>query len=41
LNTIKNYREMWEQTEQENLLKDRNRKLRIMELDREFLDTDL
>ena len=31
---------MWEKTEQENLLKDRNRKLRIMELDKEFLDND-
>ena len=40
LNTIKNYKDMWERTEQENLMKDRNRKLRIMELDKEFLDTE-
>lgn len=32
---------MWEQTEYDNLMKDRNRKLKIMELDKEFFDTEL
>jgi len=40
LNTVKNYREMWVANENENLLRDRNRKLRIMELDKEFMDSD-
>mmetsp|Transcript_5218 Transcript_5218/g.3940 ORF Transcript_5218/g.3940 Transcript_5218/m.3940 type:complete len:112 (+) Transcript_5218:982-1317(+) len=31
---------MWEKIEHENLLKDRNRKLKIMELDKEFLDAE-
>jgi hypothetical protein len=40
LNTVKNYKMTWEKTEQENLMKDRDRKLRIMDLDKEFLDTE-
>jgi len=41
LNTVKNYKELWEKIEHENLLKDRNRKLKIMELDKDFLDADM
>jgi hypothetical protein len=40
LETVKNYKELWEKIERENLLNDRNRKLRIMELDKEFLDNE-
>lgn len=40
LNTTKNFKDIWEKTERENLLKDRNRKLEIIDIDREFLDND-
>lgn len=33
-----NFREIWERTEQENLTRDRNRKIKIMEIDKEFVD---
>lgn len=41
LNTVRNYKEVWEKTEKDNLLRDRTRKLRIMEMDKEFLDNEL
>ena len=31
---------MWEKIEQENLLKDRNKKLKIMEMDKDFFDNE-
>lgn len=31
---------MWEKAEQDNLLQDRNRKLEIVALDKEFMDTE-
>lgn len=40
LATIKNFKDVWERTEKENLTKDRNRKLEIMEIDKEFLDNE-
>ncbi len=40
LETIRNYKRIWEETEYENLTKDRDRKLEIMELDKEFLDSE-
>ena len=39
LDTILNYKQIWERTEIENLTRDRNKKLEFMELDREFLDS--
>ena len=41
LNTIKNFKEIWESTEKENLLRDRNRKLELIDLDKEFFDNEL
>lgn len=38
LETVQNFKRIWEQTEVENLTRDRNRKIEIMEIDREFLD---
>ncbi len=35
-----NFKNIWERTENENLTKDRNRKLEMMELDKEFLDNE-
>jgi len=32
------FREIWERLEKESLIRDRDRRLRVMELDREFLD---
>jgi hypothetical protein len=40
LTTIKNFKEIWEKTEQENLKKDRNRKLEIIQIDKDFTDND-
>lgn len=40
METVKNFREIWERTENENLTRDRNRKLEIMEIDKEFLDNE-
>ena len=40
MDTVRNYKRIWEETEFENLSRDRNRKLEIMELDKEFLDTE-
>lgn len=33
-----NFKEIWERTEQENLTRDRNRKIKIMEIDKEFVE---
>lgn len=33
-----NFRQIWERTEQENLTRDRNRKIKIMEIDRRFVE---
>jgi hypothetical protein len=38
LDTIRNFKRIWERTEIENLTRDRNRKLEFMEIDKEFLD---
>lgn len=38
--TIQRFREIWERTEEENLRKDRDRKLEIMAIDKEFLDNE-
>jgi hypothetical protein len=35
-----NFKNIWEQTEIQNLTRDRDRKLEIMELDKEFLDNE-
>lgn len=40
LATVKNFKDVWERTEKENLTRDRNRKLEIMEIDKEFLDNE-
>ena len=40
LETVKNFKEIWERTEQENLRRDRDRKLEIMSIDKEFLDNE-
>eukprot|EP00347_Sterkiella_histriomuscorum_P009020 403342835 len=40
LETVLNFKNIWERTEVENLTRDRNRKLEIMELDKEFLDNE-
>lgn len=40
METIKNYKEIWEKTENENLTKDRDRKLEIIDIDKEFLDNE-
>ena len=40
LETVQNFKKIWEQTEVENLTRDRNRKIEIMEIDKEFLDTE-
>ena len=40
METVLNFKNIWERTEIENLTKDRNRKLELMELDKEFLDNE-
>lgn len=40
LTTVKNFKEIWERTEFENLTRDRNRKIEFMEIDKEFLDNE-
>ncbi|CDW73780.1 UNKNOWN [Stylonychia lemnae] len=40
LETVLNFKNIWEKTEYENLSRDRNRKLEIMEIDKEFLDNE-
>jgi len=40
IQTVLNFREIWERTEQENLIRDRNRKIKIMEIDKEFVDSE-
>ena len=40
MDTIRNFKSIWERTEQENLTRDRNRKLEIMEIDKDFLDNE-
>lgn len=40
LETVLNFKNIWERTEIENLTRDRNRKLELMELDKEFLDNE-
>ena len=35
-----NFKEIWERTEFENLTRDRNRKIKIMEIDKEFMDNE-
>ena len=37
---MKSFREIWERTEQDNLRRDRERKLEIMDIDKEFLDNE-
>lgn len=37
---MQNFKQIWESTEFENLTRDRNRKIKIMEIDREFIDTE-
>lgn len=40
LETVKAFKEIWERTEVENLTRDRNRKIEIMEIDKEFMDNE-
>ena len=40
LQTVMNFKEIWERTEFENLTRDRNRKIKIMEIDKEFMDNE-
>lgn len=40
IQTVINFKEIWERTEFENLTRDRNRKIEIMEIDKEFLDSE-
>eukprot|EP00347_Sterkiella_histriomuscorum_P002901 403366357 len=40
LQAVQNFKEIWERTEFENLTRDRNRKIKIMEIDREFMDVE-
>ena len=40
MQAVQNFKEIWERTEFENLTRDRNRKIKIMEIDREFMDVE-
>lgn len=40
LNTVNNFREIWDATDRDNLKKDRDRKLKQIEFEKEFLDAE-